>query len=72
MHEVQPIPLLNDQHPNYTFWSVNHKVDSVQTDQVTFIVIKLSTENLALEKVLFLGFLEETNITMEQIITESV
>ena len=36
-----------------------HNVDSVQIDQVQFVVINVSTENIGLEKGNILDFLEE-------------
>ena len=67
-----PNPLLNDECPNLILLYVTHKVDSVQTYQISFVVTVLSTENIWPEKGNILGFLEDTNIIIEEITVGTV
>ena len=72
LFEVQSNPLLCDMHPNLALLSVIHNMDNNQTDQIQFVVIKLSTEKIYLENGDILGFLEEINITINELMTETV
>ena len=66
---VKPNSLLMDQYPNMVIIPVIH-ITTMQTDTIIyFIVINLSTKSIFLSKCEALGFLDQTDIEIFEIMT---
>ena len=68
-NEVKPNSLLRDQHPNMAIIPVIH-ITPKQTDTtVPFVLINLSTKSFFLSKCEILGFLDQTDTEICEIMT---
>ena len=68
-YEVKPNSLLIDQYPNMEFTSVIH-ITPTQTDTIIpFVIINLSTKFIFLSKHEVLGFLDQTDTEICEIMT---
>ena len=61
-----------DEHPNLKFLSAIHKVDSIQTNEIPFVLIRLLTGKVYLKKGDSQCFLEETKIMLDELTTKTL
>ena len=71
MYEVEPSQILNDKYPNVCIIPMIHNVDVHKTENVPFVVINLSTEDVYLLKGEVMGVMQSQSLDISEIATET-
>ena len=72
LHKVVPNFLLSDEYPELVLIPTVHNVEMTKTECIPYILLNLSEEEIFLRKGEILGHLEKEDITVEEIITETM
>ena len=72
VYKVVPNFLLSDEYPELVLIPTVHNVEITKTECIPYILLNLSKEEIFLRKGEILGHLEKEDITIEEIITETM
>ena len=71
IYKVEPSEILNDKYPNLCIIPMIHNVDIHKTENIPFIVINLSTDNVYLSKGEIMGFMQNQSLDISEIVTKT-
>ena len=71
IYNIEPCHYLNETHPNLCVIPMLHNVDIHKMENVPFIVVNLSTEDIHLLKGEVMGFMQNQSLDISEMITET-
>ena len=71
IYEIEPSQYLNEEYPNLCIIPIIHNVDIHKTENVPFVVINLSTDDVYLSKGEIMGFMQNQSLDISEIVTET-
>ena len=71
LHEVEPNYLLTNEYPNLYIVPTIHNVDLYKSENVPFVVINFSSDDIYLPKGEIMGFMQCQSLDISEIITET-
>ena len=71
MYEIEPNHLLTNEHPNLYIIPTIHNADIYKSDNVPFVVINFSSDNIYLPKGEVMGFMQCKSLDVSEIMTET-
>ena len=71
IYEIEPSQYLKEEYPNLCIIPMIHNVDAHKTENIPFVVINLSTDDVYLLKGEVMGFMQNQSLDISEIVTET-